>query len=228
MRLRKTAGLQNAFPATRVAWSLLPAKRMPNRDPLGFVPDRAAAALLILDLISDYSFEGGDKVARAALPVARRIAKLKARAKSAGIPAFYVNDGLGRWRSDFPGLVRHCGREGSRGAPIVHAIAPEADDYCLLKPRHSGFYATPLETLLEYLGAKRLILTGVSSHQCVLFTANDAYVRDLALSIPRDCISARKPEETRLALAYFSSVLGADLRASTALRLRRNTRARRR
>jgi nicotinamidase-related amidase len=196
---------------------------MPKRDPQGFTPDRAATALIILDLVSDFDFEGGDKVARAALPVARRIARLKARAKAAGIPAIYVNDGIGRWRSDFPGLVRHCGRDGSRGAPIVKTIAPEADDYCVLKPKHSGFYATALETLLELVGAKRLILTGVSSHQCVLFTANDAYVRDLELSIPRDCVSARTPRDTRLALEYFTRVLGADIRASTAVRLRKKS-----
>lgn len=195
---------------------------MPNADPSGLVPDRAATALLILDLISDFAFDDGAKIARAAVPVAKRIARLKVRAKAARVPVIYVNDGLGRWRSDFPGLVRHCSREASRGAPIVEAIAPAADDYCVLKPKHSGFYATPLETLLDFIGAKRLILTGVSSHQCVLFTANDAYVRDLALSIPRDCISARNRRDTGLALEYFTRVLGADVRASTALRFGRS------
>ena len=195
---------------------------MPKSDPSGLVPDRAATALIVLDLISDFAFDGGAKVARAALPVARRIARLKARAKAAGVPAIYVNDGLGRWRSDFPGLVRHCSRDGSRGAPIARTIAPAADDYCVLKPKHSGFYATPLETLLELIGAKRLILTGVSSHQCVLFTANDAYVRDLELSIPRDCISARNARDTKLALEYFTRVLDADVRASAALRFGRS------
>jgi nicotinamidase-related amidase len=195
---------------------------MPNSDPSGLAPDRAATALIVLDLISDFAFDGGAKVARAALPVAKRIARLKARAKAAGVPVIYVNDDLGRWRSDFPGLVRHCSRDASRGAPIVQAIAPAADDYCVLKPKHSGFYATPLETLLDFIGAKRLILTGVSSHQCVLFTANDAYVRDLELAIPRDCISARNPRDTRLALEYFTRVLGADVRGSGALRFRRS------
>lgn len=191
---------------------------MPKSDPHGLVPDRSETALIILDLISDYSFEGGDRIARAALPVAKRIAQLKARAKKAGIPTIYVNDGLRRWRSDFPGLVRHCLRAGSLGTPIVAAIEPEADDYCVLKPKHSGFYGTALEMLLTYMGAKHLILTGVSSHQCVLFTANDAYVRDLTLAIPRDCISARNGKDTRLALDYFSRVLGADVRPCARLR----------
>lgn len=190
-----------------------------ENDPHGLVPDRAYTVLVILDLISDFSFEGGAKVARAALPVARRIARLKARAKNAGIPVIYLNDALGRWRSDFPGMVRHCRRKESRGRLIVDAIAPEPDDYCILKPKHSGFFATPLDAVLELLGAKRLILTGVSSNQCVLFTANDAYVRDLELLIPRDCISAPSPADTRLAIQYFTSVLDANITPSARLRL---------
>jgi nicotinamidase-related amidase len=197
------------------------ARTQTHRDPHGIVPDRAATALLILDLISDFAFDDGAKVARAALPVAERIAKLKKRARRAGIPAIYVNDALGRWRSDFPGLVRHCRRPGSLGRDVVAAVLPDESDYRIFKPKHSGFYATSLDTILQYLGARAVILTGVSSHQCVLFTANDAYVRDLELVIPRDCISARTPKDTRLALEYFERVLGAQLTPSTRLRFPR-------
>jgi nicotinamidase-related amidase len=116
-------------------------------------------------------------------------------------------------------MVRHCRRADSRGRLIVETIAPQAGDYCILKPKHSGFFATPLDAILQLLGAKRLILTGVSSNQCVLFTANDAYVRDLELLIPRDCISAPSRKDTHLALQYFTSVLDADVTPSARLRL---------
>jgi nicotinamidase-related amidase len=200
---------------------------MPKNDPHGLFPDRCETAMLILDMISDFEFEDGEKIARAAIPVARRIARLRERAKAVGIPVVYVNDAIGRWRSDFPGLVRHCARDGSRGSEVVRQVAPEPDDYCVVKPKHSAFYATALDTLVRHLGTKRLILTGVSSHQCVLFTANDAYVRDLELRIPRDCISARTAKDTRFALKYFADVLAADTRPSTTMRLAR-ARSRRR
>jgi nicotinamidase-related amidase len=189
-----------------------------DNDPHGLVPDRADTALAILDLISDFSFEGGAEIARAALPVARRIARLKARARNARIPVVYINDAIGRWRSDFPGMVRHC-KKSSRGRPIVEAIAPEPGDYCILKPKHSGFFATPLETLLEYLGARHLVLTGVSTPQCILFTAVDAYVRDYRLSIPGDCVAARTAAEDRLARRFLRSVLRADLRPASRVRV---------
>jgi nicotinamidase-related amidase len=190
----------------------------PAHDPQGLAPDRSPTVLIVLDLMSDFDFQDGATIAKAALRVAKKIAALRRRANAAKVPVVFVNDGIGRWRSDFPGLVRHCGRAGSRGAPIVRTIAPGESDYCVLKPKHSGFFASPLETLLELLGAKHLVLTGVSSNQCVLFTANDAYVRDLTLTIPRDCISARTPRDTRLALRYFETVLGADTRPSSTLR----------
>jgi nicotinamidase-related amidase len=89
-----------------------------------------------------------------------------------------------------------------------------------LKPRHSAFYGTPLDVLLTHLGTRRLILTGVSSHQCVLFTANDAHVRDLDLIIAVDCVGAPTARETRFAFQYFKSVLGAQLAASRSLKIR--------
>ncbi len=192
-----------------------------GKGPNGAAPDRSAVVLLVLDMVSDFRFPGGAKMARAALPVARRIGRLADRARAAGIPVAFVNDGLGRWRSDFPGLVRHCAGAGSRGAPILEVLAPGPRDYAILKPRHSGFFATPLATLLEYIGAKTLILTGAAMHQCVLFTANDAYVREYRLRIPRDCVASATEPQRRLAARYFTSVLSADMRPSAKIRFPR-------
>jgi nicotinamidase-related amidase len=196
--------------------SSMPAK---NKDLHGSAPDSASTALLIIDLISDFRFEDGAEVLRTALSVAPRLRRLKERAKAAGIPVIYVNDNFGRWRSDFRELVEHCLADGARGAEVVRQIEPDPDDYFILKPKHSGFYATALETLLTYIGVHTVILTGVSTHQCVLFTANDAYVRDLHIVVPADCVGAVTAAQTRFALRYFRTVLKADVRSSARLRL---------
>jgi nicotinamidase-related amidase len=196
-------------------------KESGNRSLHGTAPDRSATALLILDMISDFEFEDGERLHRAALPVGRRIARLRERADRARVPVVYVNDNLGRWRSDFVALFRHCAREGARGAALARLLAPRPRDYCVLKPKHSGFFATPLDTLLEYFGARRLVLTGATVNQCVLFTANDAYVRDFELFIPRDCVAGESKSAFRLAFRYFRTVLGAHVRASPRLRLAR-------
>lgn len=182
---------------------------------------RAKTVLLILDMISDFAFPDGKAVLRAARRIAPRIAALKVRAARARIPTIYVNDNIGRWRSDIGALLERCTREEAVGCEVVQQLRPEESDFVLLKPRHSGFYATPLAALLEAAGAKRLILVGLSTHQCVLFTANDAYLREFDLMIPSDCVGAPSSAQSRFALRYFDSVLGADIRPSTKLNLRR-------
>jgi nicotinamidase-related amidase len=170
--------------------------------------------LLIIDVISDFRFEDGGRLLGPFGRAARNIAALKRRAGVAGIPAIYVNDNFGRWRSDVRSLVAHCTHPSRPGAALVRLLAPTREDYFVLKPRHSAFYASALEALLSFMGIRRLIITGVSSHQCVLFTANDAYVRQYEMKIPRDCIAAPEARQTRFALRYFEMVLGADTRPS--------------
>ena len=88
-------------------------------------------------------------------------------------------------------------KDGVRGRALVEALVPEPDDYFVLKPKHSGFFSTTLDILLEYLGVKTVILTGVAGNICVLFTANDAYMRDFSLVVPRDCVASNTEEENR-------------------------------
>lgn len=192
----------------------MPAK---NQDLHGNVPDRADVALILIDVINDLEFENGEKLLEHALPMAKKIAALKRQAKQAGIPAVYVNDNFGKWQSDFNKLLEHCLQEDVRGKPLAELLKPEEDDYFVLKPKHSGFFSSTLDTLLEYLQAKTLILTGVAGNICVLFTANDAYMRDFHLFVPADCVASNTVEENEHALALMKTVLKADTRPSTEL-----------
>jgi nicotinamidase-related amidase len=151
--------------------------------------------------------------------MAERLAELKRRARAAGIPAVYVNDNFGRWRSDLAALLAHCLRDGVRGQPLAERLAPAPDDYFVLKPKHSGFFSTTLDTLLTYLRARTLILTGLTADNCVLFTASDAYLRDFRLVVPCDCVASIDPRHTTQALEHMQRVLQADVTASTALPL---------
>jgi nicotinamidase-related amidase len=185
-----------------------------NSDLHGNAPDDAPVALLLIDVINDLEFEGGEQLLRHALPAAKRIAALKDRCKRAGIPSIYVNDNFGKWRSDFKKLVAHCLDDHTRGKEIVQALKPEPEDYFVLKPKHSGFFSTTLDLLLEHLGAETLILTGLTGDICVLFTANDAYMRDYRLIIPGDCVVSQDEEENRRVLEFMERVLEADISAA--------------
>jgi nicotinamidase-related amidase len=185
----------------------MPAK---NQDLHGNAPDKSAAALLIIDMINDLEFDAGEQILPAAIEVAKNIRTLKDRCHAAVIPAIYVNDNFGRWRSDFSAQVDHCLHDGVRGQPLAELLRPGEDDYFVLKPKHSGFHATSLELLLKYLDVKTLILTGIAGNICVLFTANDAYQRDFHLLVPADCIASNTAAINDAALEQMHSVLKAD------------------
>jgi nicotinamidase-related amidase len=190
-----------------------------QHDLHGNAPDTAPVALLLIDVINDLAFPEGKALRKQALPMAKKIAALKRRAKEAGIASIYVNDNFGRWQSDFQTLLRHCLDEDVCGQPIAILLQPEAEDYFVLKPKHSGFYATTLELLLQALGVHTLILTGIAGNICVLFTANDAYMRGYRLLIPADCVASQTVRENTSALRLMQTVLKADIRPSTALDL---------
>jgi len=138
-----------------------------------------------------------------------------------GIPVVYVNDNFGRWRLDFSAIVRRCTSRNRRGRSLAQRLIPEPDDYFVLKPKHSGFYGSSLPVLLDHLGARRLILTGLTTPQCVLSTAGDAYMRNFELVVPRDCVAAADARQHRHALALMRRVFDADTRSSTRATLRR-------
>jgi nicotinamidase-related amidase len=190
-----------------------------NPDLHGSVPENSQVALLLIDVINDMEFEGADELAKQALPMAKRIAELKKRAAKAGIPAIYVNDNFGRWQSDFRKVVEHCLHDGVRGEEVAKILQPAEDDYFVLKPKHSAFFATTLDTLLQYLGAHTLILTGVAGNICILFSANDAYMRDFNVIVPADCVVSNTKDENDHALDQMRRVLKADITPSSQLDL---------
>jgi nicotinamidase-related amidase len=194
--------------------------RAKNPDLHGNVPEKSPVALLLIDVINDLEFDGAEELVAKAVPMAHRIAALKRCAQQAGIPAIYANDNFGRWQSDFQKVVQHCLEDGVRGEEVARILKPEEDDYFVLKPKHSAFYGTTLDVLLQYLGAKTLILTGIAGNICILFSANDAYMRDFNLFVPSDCVVSNTDEENQHALDQIQKVLKGDVTPSRSLDLR--------
>jgi len=178
----------------------------------GNAPDDSPVALLVIDMINAFEFDGAGAMLPRAVAAATAIARLKQRARQARVPIVYVNDNFGRWRSDFHQILERVLR--SPGKEIAALLEPQPDDYFVLKPKHSGFQFTTLDVLLEHLGARTLILTGVAADFCVLFTAHDAYMRDYRLIVPSDCVASLTEEKDRYALAHMAEVTKADVRAS--------------
>ena len=176
-----------------------------------------ATVLLIIDMLSDWKFPDAEKLVGGALAVAPRIAALKGRCRRAGLPVIYANDNHGRWRSDLRQVVDAARRSGGDGGRIAELLAPDPEDYFVLKPKHSAFHATPFELLLRHLQVGTLWLTGVSSDQCVLYSAADARMNDHAVVVPRDCVATQGDARNDAVLRYFEDVLGLEVPLSTDL-----------
>lgn len=168
-------------------------------------------ALLLIDVINGFEFPDGDELFENFLPIAKNLAKLKKRLKKAGIPVIYVNDNYGKWQEDFQRSVENLLKPEIRGSKIVKLLKPEKDDYYVLKPKHSAFFKTVLELLLQKLEVKRLILTGVTTDLCILFTGIDAFMRDYELLIPNDCVAAVSHKINKSTLEYMKKNLDAEI-----------------
>lgn len=175
-------------------------------------------ALLILDMVNRFDFDGGQRLGAAARIIAPRIAALRTRFDRADAPVIYVNDNFAQWQGQFSDLIQTCRDAGGASASIVGQLAPRPHDYHVLKPKHSGFLATPLAILLAKRGVRRLVLTGIAADACVLATAQDANMREFALWVPEDAVASITPARTRNALQLLARSVGACVQGSTAVK----------
>jgi nicotinamidase-related amidase len=181
----------------------------------------ARTALLLVDVINLFDFPGGGGFARRALPAARNIARLRARAHRAGVPVIYVNDNFGRWRSNFQAIVAVCSEPERPGAPIAGLLKPGSRDFSVLKPHLSGFHETPLDMLLQVGEVRTVVLVGFAADNCVFFTAADAHMRDYHVVVPADCVASERDTERRHALAKMKKFFDARVAPSPHIRMRR-------
>jgi nicotinamidase-related amidase len=170
---------------------------------------KGRVALLVLDLITDFEFPDGLRVRRELHMREPAIRTLLARARRQRVPVIYVNDNLGRWRSDSRALLAHCTEEHRPGATLVRSLAPQASDYIVLKPRHSAFFGTPLAALLDELRVDTLLLAGISAESCVWMTACDAHTHGFRLIVPADSIAGASARARRAMLENLRNVLNA-------------------
>jgi nicotinamidase-related amidase len=169
-------------------------------------------ALLIIDMINDFQFDYGPELAKQAAKMSNKISSLKQKMKALGNPIIYVNDHYELWQADFKKIAKTC--KNPLNENIIDILYPNDDEYFLIKPKHSAFYGTALNTLLYNLKIKELIITGVAGNICVLFTANDAYMRGYEIIIPSDCIASNTEEDNEYALKMMEKTLKATITTS--------------
>lgn len=166
-------------------------------------------ALLIIDMINDFNFTHGPILAEQAETISHNILSLKNKMKTDNCPIIYVNDHYNLWQANFEKIAQKC--SNSLSEKIIHRLYPNDDDYFLIKPKHSAFYGTALNTLLYSLNITELVITGIAGNICVLFTANDAYMREYDITIPADCIASNNKNDNEFALKMMENTLKATI-----------------
>ena len=166
------------------------------------------SALVIADMLTAYDFDDADKVAQNAPRVVGNIRALVARALEQDVPVIYVNDNYGHWKMSSEAIVEQA--LNGKHPELVEPIVPPEEAVVLLKVRHSVFYGTPLEYLLQQLEVDRIVLAGQVTEQCVLYSAHDGYVRELDVAVPRDAVAHIHQDLAEAALAMMERNLHAD------------------
>ena len=177
-----------------------------------------ASALVVIDMLNTYDFDGGDELAANVEKVVPNIRTLLDRARDEDVPVIYVNDNYGDWNSSVDELLDNALQ--GRHPEVVEPVRPADDVAFVIKARHTIFYGTPLEHLLQAEGIDRLILTGQVTEQCILYSALDAHVRHVDVAVPADCVAQIDDDLHQAALKMMEVNMGADVTPSAECHLK--------
>jgi nicotinamidase-related amidase len=166
-------------------------------------------ALLIVDLINSFSFKHGRILADKTEKMIPNINLLRELFNHRNLPTIYINDHYKINHPTADKLIKYCSNPLSNN--VIKQIKPYEHDYFIFKPNYSGFYLTTLDDLLKELKVSHLIITGVAGNRCVLFTANDAFMRDYNLIIPYDAISSVTDYDEKLSIYMMRDILNAQV-----------------
>jgi nicotinamidase-related amidase len=144
-------------------------------------------ALIVIDMINAYDHPDADKLTKSVEQALPQMVDLVKRAADEDVITIYVNDNFGAWNSNRDELLETA-LEG-KFAHLVEPLAPSEESLFVVKARHSIFFQTPLEYLLGQEEIGRLVLIGQVTEQCILYSALDAYVRHLEVTVPRDAVA---------------------------------------
>jgi nicotinamidase-related amidase len=97
---------------------------------------------------------------------------------------------------------------GQRAFEILDELAPQANEPVLTKSSASAFTSTGIDALLRNLGTRHLVLTGVSTSQCVDLTARDAADRGYGCLVVEDAVAEDRADYHAWTLEQFQRLFG--------------------
>lgn len=205
-----------------------PRKVTIEAEPQRISIDLARTALIVVDMQNDFCAPGGwvDNLGVDLSPERAPIAPLRVMVKSlreAGVPIVWLNWGNRPDRLNLSPTVLHCFNpdgisvgigdpmpvtgahvleKGSKSSAVVDELAFVPGDIEVDKYRISGFWDTPLDSILRNLGVRTLLFTGVNIDQCVLHSLTDAGFLGYGCVLVDDCCGTTSPDYCTQATIY--------------------------
>jgi nicotinamidase-related amidase len=169
-----------------------------------------AYAFIVIDMLNDFVNKGASLEVPKARTIINNIKTEIFRARKHGIPIIYCCDTHKNNDPEFNLWPRHAVK-GTEGALIIKQLKPRAEDYIVAKTSYSCFYETSMDKLLKRLGRDHLIITGVVTNICVLYTAVDACMRGYKVTVPKNCVAALTRNEQQFALQQIKRFFQAEI-----------------
>ncbi|MFD5200545.1 isochorismatase family cysteine hydrolase [Streptomyces sp. NPDC058375] len=144
-------------------------------------------ALILIDMINTYEHADAELLIPSVRQAIPHMVRLLERARAQGVPVIYVNDNFGEWRSHH-GEILQTALAGPH-SELVSPVQPDEDSLFVVKARHSIFFETPLSYLLSQINVDRVILCGQVTEQCILYSALDAHIRHVQVTIPKEAVA---------------------------------------
>jgi nicotinamidase/pyrazinamidase len=168
-------------------------------------------ALFVINMLRDYLEEGAPLEIPAGRWIIENIAGEIRYAREKGRPIIYLCDAHEQDDPEFEHLPRHAVK-GTRGAEVIDALAPQPGDHTIAKVSYSGFFRTGLEKLLDELDIDEVLLCGLPTNVCVLYTAVDALQRGIRVIVPETCVAGLTEGDHKFALRQINEILKPTLR----------------
>ncbi|HEX4365517.1 MAG TPA: cysteine hydrolase [Rhodopila sp.] len=189
-------------------------------EPQSVVVDLNRTAIVVIDMQNDFCSAGGwvDAIGGDYRPDRAPIEPLQAllpALRAASVPVIWVNWGNRADLANMPPNQIHLYKPvgtgiglgdplPANGAPVlqkdswaaavVDELAPVAGDICIDKHRISGFWDTPLDSILRNLGVRSILFAGVNTDQCVLHSLTDANFLGYGCVLLEDCCATSSPD----------------------------------
>ena len=168
-------------------------------------------ALLVIDMLNDFiKPDGALYIGEEAGRVTKEIEAIVSNARREGMPIIYICDNHRADDAEFNMFKAHCVR-GTKGAEIVEELAPQPGDYIIPKRRYSAFFGTDLDATLREMGVSELVLVGVCTNICVLYTAADARMLNYEVTVVKNGVASFSREAHEFALKEMENTLGVKL-----------------